>query len=114
MYIEELIEIMNHKVEEEIDEDGNYFEDDIMFNSIKPIIINGDCYEVEFYDETDLVLCEECWTKCLQIFKVYRNDEYIGYLGRECKVSCCGDSKEGKFEEYKAKTIEVTIWEKID
>ena len=50
MSIEELIEIMNHKVEEEIDEDGNYFEDDIMFNSIKPIVINGDYYEVEFYD----------------------------------------------------------------
>ena len=50
MHIEELIEIMNRKVEEEIDEDGNYFEDDIMFNSIKPIVINGDYYEVEFYD----------------------------------------------------------------
>ena len=111
--MEELVKVLTKMAIDEVDENGVYFEDSILFDSIEPITIDKDVYKVNFYDETELIFCEECWNMFLQVFEVFKNGEKIGYVGRECRISCCGgDTQNFDFEILKPVKIETTYWER--
>ena len=109
--MEKLLEIINEAEADEIDENGEYFEDKLLFGVLE-LDIDSDKYELKLYDETEAILVEECWTAYLQIFDVCKNGELIGYIGRENRMSCCGSDECGKFKEFKPKEITTITWER--